>query len=91
MTEDTKAIDHDAESGDHLHHPRQEAGQDKSIAERLERDPANPEAKLDNALDESMDASDPPSTSQPKSGDAPPVSSGYDAEAERKLQAEKSA
>lgn len=83
-------VEHDANAGDHLHHPRQDAGQDTSIVARLERDPANPEAKLDRALDESMDASDPPSTSQPKADAAPPLSSGYDADAERKLQAEKS-
>lgn len=91
MTEDDTPVDQDADTGKHLHDPRQDAGQDTSIAARLERDPANTEAKLDRGLDESMDASDPPSTSQPKSNDAPPTSSGYDEEAERKLQQEKSA
>ena len=83
MTEDAKQIDRDA------HHPQQDAGQDKSIAERLERDPENQEAQLDNALDESMDASDPPATTQPASSDKPPASSGFDEEAERKLQQKK--
>lgn len=45
--------------------PRQQAGQDESIVERLARDPASPQAKLDRALDESMDASDPPSQTPP--------------------------
>lgn len=91
MTEDVKATDREAGEGEHLHHPRQEAGQDKSIAERLERDPHNPEAQLDNALDESMDASDPPASTQPGGETTPPASSGFDPEAERKLQENKSA
>jgi len=88
MTEDTK--EGVSNSGEHVEHA-QDAGRDASIVARLEADPANPEAKLDRGLDESMDASDPPSTSQPSSNNAPPVSSGYDADAERKLQDEKSA
>ena len=72
----------------HIHHPRQEAGQDKSIAERLERDPENKEARLDAGLDESMDASDPPASTQPVHNQEPPESSGYDAQAEAKLQRE---
>ena len=61
--------------------PRQAAGQDKSIAKRLEKNPASKQAQLDNALDESMDASDPPSTTQP-AHDEPAPSSGFDPEAE---------
>ena len=63
------------------HDPRQEAGQDKSIAKRLEKHPESKEAQLDNALDESMDASDPPSTTQPAQNEPAP-SSGFNAEAE---------
>ncbi len=37
-----------------------DAGTDASILERLERNPESREARLDRALDESMDASDPP-------------------------------
>lgn len=70
---------------DHLHHPRQNAGQDGSIAARLERDPGNAEAQLDAGLDESMDASDPPTSTQPSLSDELPESSGYDAEAEERL------
>ena len=50
-------------------HPDQQAGQDTSIAERLEADPADEDAKLDAGLDESMDASDPPSLTQPGRND----------------------
>src|SRR3546814_11152468 len=41
-----------------------DAGQDESIARRLERNPESQEARLDTALDQSMDASDPPSAPQ---------------------------
>lgn len=96
MTEDTKLVDQAAldslsvapgspEENEQIHHPRQNAGQDESIAKRLERDPASPDAALDNALDESMDASDAPSTTQPGDSGEPPKSSGYDAEAEAAL------
>jgi len=72
-----------------IHHPRQGAGQDSSIAARLERNPESKEARLDAALDESMDASDPPSSTQPVHNHQPPASSGYDAEEEARLKAEK--
>lgn len=65
--------------------PRQTAGQDKSIEKRLKKDPQNEDAQLDRGLDESMDASDPPSATQPGNSGEPPKSSGFDeaAEAER--------
>ena len=63
--------------------PRQEAGQDKSIGKRLEKNPGSQDAQLDNALDESMDASDPPSNTQPAQNEPAP-SSGFDEEAEAK-------
>lgn len=62
---------------------RSDAGSDKSIGERLDRNPSSKEARLDNALDESMDASDPPSSTQPIHNQGPAPSSGYDADAER--------
>lgn len=65
--------------------PRQDAGRDESIQRRLERDPESKEARLDAALDESMDASDPPSSTQPVHNTGPAASSGYDEEAEKKL------
>lgn len=63
-----------------------DAGTDESIAERLKRNPASKEARLDRALDESMDASDPPASTQPVHAHSkePPASSGYDPEAEAK-------
>lgn len=93
MTDDTNPIDPaaldslsvapgDPEEAEHIHHPRQNAGQDSSIAERLERDPENTEAQLDAGLDESMDASDPPTSTRPGHSSEPAPSSGYDAEAE---------
>ena len=64
-----------------------DAGTDKSIVERLERNPESKEARLDRALDESMDASDPPASTQPVHNHEPPESSGYDARKEQKLAA----
>ena len=52
-------------------HPRQTAGQDPAIADRLARHPHNADAKLDEALDETMDASDPPALTQPRRADPP--------------------
>ena len=85
---DNPAIDRDrqSENAEHVSQdPRQDAGQDKSIAKRLKKDPGNEDAKLDRGLDESMDASDPPSATQPGDSGEPPKSSGFDeaAEAER--------
>lgn len=65
--------------------PRQDAGQDESITRRLERDPESAEARLDNGLDESMDASDPIASTQPAHSSEPAQSSGFDEEAERRL------
>jgi hypothetical protein len=66
-----------------------DAGTDTSIAERLERNPESKEARLDRALDESMDASDPPASTQPihshGGGGELPESSGYDPKKEAKL------
>ncbi|SMF61442.1 hypothetical protein [Allosphingosinicella indica] len=46
-------------------HPDQHAGQDEALAARLKKSPRDPDAKLDVALDETMDASDPPAGTQP--------------------------
>lgn len=67
---------------------QKDAGHDESIAERLERDPENKEARLDRALDESMDASDPPASTQPVHNHGPAPSSGYDEEAEKARQSD---
>ena len=69
--------------------PRGDAGQDKSIERRLEKHPESKEARLDRALDESMDASDPPASTQPVHSHEPPASSGYDDAAEQKLRDDK--
>jgi hypothetical protein len=50
---------------------------------RLKRNPADEDAKLDVALDESFPGSDSPSNTQPGKGKDPPPSSGYDEKAER--------
>lgn len=63
--------------------PRQQAGQDTDLVQRLQDDPEDTDAKLDVGLDESMDASDPPSATQPMHNEEPPASSGYNAEEER--------
>ena len=65
-----------------LRDPRQDAHQDKSIERRLQRDPSDPDAKIDAGSDESMDASDPPAAAAPGSQEPAP-SSGYDEAAER--------
>ncbi|MDN4633921.1 hypothetical protein QCD71_20590 [Sphingomonas sp. PsM26] len=69
-------------SGNQERDPRQDAGQDASIARRLERDPSDEQAKLDVAIDESMDASDAPSITQPGRNDPAP-SSGFNEEDEQ--------
>jgi hypothetical protein len=66
--------------------PAQDAGRDKSIAKRLDKHPESKDAQLDNALDESMDASDPPASTQPGRSEPAP-SSGFDDEAERQRDA----
>ncbi len=77
--------DKDAEGKSSGRDPRQEAGQDKSIGKRLQKNPGSSDARLDNALDESMDASDPPASTQPVHNQGPVKSSGYDEDAERAL------
>lgn len=65
-----------------------DAGTDESIAKRLYANPESKEARLDRGLDESMDASDPPASTQPvhSHGSSDPApSSGYDEKAEARL------
>ena len=84
---DTLSVNPDVpNAGNQERDPRQDAGQDISIQARLERDPNNVQAQLDNGLDESMDASDPITATIPgSSSDEPPASSGFDPEAEERL------
>ena len=58
-----------------------DAGDDK----RLRRNPADEDAKLDVAIDETFPASDAPSNTQPGKGKDPAPSSGYDEAAEKTL------
>lgn len=64
--------------------PRQDAGQDKSIAKRLQKNPESVDARLDNGLDETMDGSDPVAISEPSDDGEPSPSSGYDEQDEAK-------
>jgi hypothetical protein len=65
---------------------QQDAGTDTDIVRRLKRDPGDTDAQLDRGLDESMDASDPPSASHPGDSGEPMPSSGFDEDAEDALQ-----
>jgi hypothetical protein len=51
----------------------------------LRRNPADEDAKLDVALDETFPTSDPPSNTQPGKGKDPAPSSGYDEEKEKAI------
>lgn len=50
---------------------------EKELEQKLRRGPGNDDAKVDVGSDESMDASDPPSSSQPGCVDEPVPSSGF--------------
>ena len=50
---------------------------ERSLERKLKRDPNDPDAKADVGSDESMDASDPPSATQPEHSEPVP-SSGFE-------------
>ena len=50
---------------------------EKELEEKLKKEPDCEQAKVDVGSDESMDASDPPSASQPGGGGEPAPSSGF--------------
>lgn len=50
---------------------------DRELEQKLKRNPDDPNLKADVGSDESMDASDPPSSTQPGSSDEPAPSSGF--------------
>jgi hypothetical protein len=50
---------------------------EKELEEELQRNPNDASKKVDVGSDESMDASDPPATSQPGSTQEPAPSSGF--------------
>ena len=79
VTEDMSVAPPDPENVDEAQGgSHKDAGTDESIVERLNRNPESKQARLDRALDESMDASDPPATTQPVHANDPVPSSGYD-------------
>lgn len=49
----------------------------RELERKLKRDPNDQDAKVDVGSDESMDASDPPASSQPGQKDEPVPSSGF--------------
>jgi hypothetical protein len=53
------------------------ADPERELEQKLRRNPNDDDAKVDVGSDESMDASDPPSSSQPGSADKPVPSSGF--------------
>ena len=57
--------------------PTISAPPEKELERKLQKEPENPDAKVDVGSDESMDASDPPSAAQPGCGDEPVPSSGF--------------
>ena len=73
------------EKKDELSSPEVREARDAGDDKRLRRNPADEDAKLDIALDETFPTSDPPSNTQPGKGKDPAPSSGYDEKAERKI------
>jgi hypothetical protein len=57
---------------------------ERELERKLKRHPDDPDAKADVGSDESMDASDPPASTQPGSSDEPAPSSGFPDETSRK-------
>ena len=53
------------------------AAPERELEQQLKRNPDDPNLKADVGSDESMDASDPPSATQPGSSDEPVPSSGF--------------
>lgn len=53
------------------------ADPEHGLEQKLKRNPQDPDAKADVGSDESMDASDPPSSAQPGSDDKPAPSSSF--------------
>ena len=50
---------------------------ERELEQKLKRDPADSDAKIDVGSDQSMDASDPPAAAQPGQNDDPVPSSGF--------------
>jgi hypothetical protein len=73
------------EKKDELAPPEVREARDADDDKRLRRNPADEDAKLDVALDESFPTSDPPSNTQPGKGKDPAPSSGYDEKKEKAI------
>jgi hypothetical protein len=57
---------------------------ERELERKLKRHPDDPDAKADVGSDESMDASDPPASTQPGSSNEPAPSSGFPEKPSRK-------
>ena len=82
MTDETKDADRPLAAPETPHQPEQRTAHDAGQHPALQRDPADADAKLDIALDESFPTSDPPSTAQPGRGSEPAPSSDFKEPAE---------
>jgi hypothetical protein len=77
-----------ADENTHPHEaPEVRTALDATDSKELQRNPGNEDAKLDVALDETFPGSDAPSNTQPGKGKDPAPSSGYDPEAEARMEA----
>jgi hypothetical protein len=66
-----------AKEGDTAPPPVISSPPERELERKLKRDPNDPNAKADVGSDESMDASDPSSSTQPGSSTEPAPSSGF--------------
>ena len=66
-----------SKQGDSAPPPVISAPPERELERKLKANPDDPNAKADVGSDESMDASDPPSSSQPGCSDEPAPSSGF--------------
>jgi hypothetical protein len=66
-----------AKQSDNAPPPVISAPPERELERKLKRNPGDPNAKADVGSDESMDASDPPSSTQPGCSDEPAPSSGF--------------
>ena len=65
------------DKGDQIPPATQSAPPEKELERKLQKHPDDDDAKVDVGSDESMDASDPPASSQPGKRDEPVPSSGF--------------
>jgi hypothetical protein len=77
LSDGGRAVNADKERGSAAPPPVISAPPERELERKLKRNPEDPDAKADVGSDESMDASDPPSSSQPGCSDRPVPSSGF--------------